>query len=562
MKNLLITLAFFSSSLIGAAQVKNITYSAPFAEPERGWYKVMQLSNGNTFYFNFNNENGVEVTVFNPDRKVGSKKILSSTLWDTKNMKNSVMEGLYEIAGQPVIFLQQLNDRTPELFRIQLNPENGAIVKEQRIGELPKYVRAPSYATTYWNLEPVDFIVEKDPYSNAYAIVCYNSLSEESDKRIELVHYTVENGEHIEINRANYDAQGFENTNYIGMTINGDRSVHLATYGFSGENRKKEVQDSRVVISRIKRGEKAFTNVNLEFTEDFKETEGLMNYNPETGLIQMMTLTLLKSKEKRSGFDNSTIITYYMALLCYIDPESLQIVKKVLLPYEGLMAYVSSKGVGDDEYSGMPVNMILNADNTTTILLEEKSEIPSGKGTQIIWLNRIGIVKMDNTGRDIESYAVYKNQKAEGPPLENMYLAKRGKGMWSYRRRNALKMSGNSDNRSFYSYDHINTSTNNTYIIFNDNAVNYDNNGVPRIWPNKIGKSVQEVSTATTVFRKINNKGMSAGFLFGGTYDRDHTAFCNIESAHYSKETGIYAALMVKRNKKEKKAYIAWVTFE
>ena len=78
----------------------------------------------------------------------------------------------------------------------------------------------------------------------------------------------------------------------------------------------------------------------------------------------------------------------------------------------------------------------------------------------------------------------------------------------------------------------------------------------------RIGKSVQEVSTATTVFRKINNKGMSAGFLFGGTYDRDHTAFCNIESAHYSKETGVYAALMVKRNKKEKKAYIAWVTFE
>lgn len=251
-----------------------------------------------------------------------------------------------------------------------------------------------------------------------------------------------------------------------------------------------------------------------------------------------------------------------MALISYIDPESLQIIKKVLLPYDGIVGYASSKGVGPDEFSGMPVNMILNSNNTSTILLEEKTETTSSRSASTtISLDRIGVVTLDNTGKDVEAYAIYKNQVASGQPMGNMYLAKRGKGLWSYRKRVGFSMAAPADNRSFYSYDYVNTATNNSYIIFNDNAENY-NNGVPRVWADKIGKGVVAVSSSATVFRKINNSSITAGFLYGGNPDKDQTAFCNVESSHFRKETGTYAALMVKRNKKEKKAYIAWVTLE
>ncbi len=561
MKNLLLTLAATLNVICSFSQVKNVEYSLPFEEPEKGWYKVMQLSNGNTFFFNFNNADGVEVTVYKPDRKIAGRKKLTSTVWDPKNLKNSTMEGIYEIAGQPVIFLQQLNDRVPELFRIQLNPENGAIVKQQKLGELPKYSMMAGYAMAFGGVDAEDFIVEKDPYSDAYAVVHYNSFSKESNKRIELVHYTVENGEHVEINRSYYDAQNFKYTNYIGMTVNSDKAVHLAAYGYNTES--SGGKDSRVIISRIKKGESAFTNVNLEFTDDFKETEGLMNYNPETGMIQMLTLTLLKSKGKANPLMSTTkSVSYYMALVTYIDPESLQIIKKALLPMDGIEAYVKSKNIGDDEFQGMPVNMILNNDNTSTILLEEKTESSNSRSaTTTVTLNRIGIVSLDNTGKDIEAYAIYKNQIAEGQPMENMYLAKRGKGMWSYRKKVGMTMYTPIDNRSFYSYDCINTTANNTYIIYNDNPKNYIN-GQFKTRPDKLGVVASTVSENAAVYRKIAHTQIESGYLYGGNPDKDQTAFCNIESSHFRKETGVYAALMVKRNKKEKKAYISWVTLE
>src|SRR5688500_7271254 len=98
------------------------------------------------------------------------------------------------------------------------------------------------------------------------------------------------------------------------MTVNSDKAVHLAAYGYNTES--SGGKDSRVIISRIRKGESTFTNVNLEFTDDFKETEGLMNYNPETGMIQMLTLTLLKTKGKNNMFSNtSKTISYYMAMI-------------------------------------------------------------------------------------------------------------------------------------------------------------------------------------------------------------------------------------------------------
>lgn len=557
MKKYLLTLAALACVYVGTAQVKNVAYSPSFEEPTKGWYKVMQLSNGNTIYFNFNNEKGIEVTVYKPDHKVAAKKVLSSNVWEPKNMKNSTMEGIYEIAGQPVIFLQQLNDKTPMLFRIVLNPDNGAIVSQQKIGELPKYKMGAAYAMYYGGVDQEDFIVEKDPYSDAYAVVHYNSFAKESNERLELVHYGVEGGVHTELNRSYYDAQNFKYTTYIGMVVSGDKSVHMAAYGYNtpGSGGK----DSRVIISRIRRGEKAFTNMNLEFTDDFKQTEGLMNYNPQTGMIQMLTLTYLEVDRKSPLFKKGSATSYYMALVSLIDPESLQIIKKTLLPAEGLMNYIQSKNLGE-EFAGMPVNMILNSDNTSTILLEEKYESAINSVSTSVKFGRIGVITMDNTGKDVESYAIVKEQVATGHPMDLLYLAKRGKGLWSYVKRVGMSMYVPQDNRSFFSYDYINTANNSTYVIYNDNAENYEG-GTVITNPAKM-KSINNVSESVAVFRKVGNSKMESGYVFGRPTNDDYSSFCNVESADFNKQTGVYAVLMVKREKRDKKAYIAWVTFE
>lgn len=553
MKNLTLTLIAICCLQFSFAQVKKVEYSTPFEEPVKGSYKVLQLTNGSTFFFTFNNEDGIAVTVYKPDRKLASRKVLSTTKWEPKQMKNATMEGIYEIGGQPVLFLQFLIDREPILYRIQLHPENGSIAKLDEIGRLPKYSLISGYAMAFGEVDPEDFIVEKDPYSDAYAVVHYNSFSKESDKRIELVHYAVENGEHVEINRSYYDAQNFKYTNYIGMTVNGDKAVHLAAYGYNTESNGGK--DSRVIISRIRRGERAFTNVNLEFTDDFKKTEGLMNYNPETGMIQLMTLTLIEGKREN----------FTMVLINYIDPESLQIVKKIPLPMSELNAYTKTKQIGDYwddvEFKHIPVNMILNNDNTTTILLEEKDESYINSSSTKVEFGRIGVITLDNAGKATDAYALKKFQIATGHNTGRLYHAKRGKGLWSYTTHRGMTMYTPDDNRSYYSFGYINTTANNTYIIYNDNPDNYLNGVV--LTDNKKIKPIKAVSESVATYRKvINNMKIESALLYGRNSSDDQTAFCNVESAHFRKETGVYASLMVKRNKKEKKAYIAWVTFE
>lgn len=550
MKNLLFTLFAILSIQVCSSQVKKIEYSTPFEEPTKGWYKVVQLSNGNTFFLNFNSEDGIAVTVYKPDRKLAARKVLSSNLWDPRDMKNSTMEGIYEIAGKPVIFLQQLTDRVPILYRIQLNPENGSIEQQKEIGRLPKYKLMAGYAMAF-GVDQEDFIVEKDPYSDAYAVVHYNSFSKDANKRLEVVHYTIENGEHKETTRAFYDAQNFKYTNYIGMTVHGDKSITMAAYGYNTASSGDK--DSRVIVSKINKGETQFIHKNLEFTEDFKETEGLMNYNPETGMIQLLTLTFLK--QKNNG------VNYYLPLISFIDPVSLQIIKKFELPMSSVNAYIKAKKVGDDDFNHLPINMILNNNNnTTTILLEEKEENAINSSSTEVIFGRIAVVTLDQSGKDIDAYALMKAQIATGHPTAMFYHAKRGKGLWSYVARRGTTLYTPDDNRSYYSFDYINTASNNTYIIYNDNPKNYMNGAA--ITDNDM-KLIKPVSESVATYRKvINNMKMESGFLYGRNANDDATAFCNVESAHFRKETGVYASLMVKRNKKEKKAYISWVTLE
>lgn len=550
MKTLVLTLITLFSVQFCFSQVKKVEYSTPFEEPVKGSYKVLQLTNGYTFFFNFNNEDGIALTVYKPDRKLASRKVLSTTKWEPKEMKNATMEGMYEIGGQPVIFLHFLIDREPILYRIQLHSENGSIAKLEEIGRLPKYKLLSGYAMAFGDIDPVDFMVEKDPYSDAYAVVHYNSFAKESDKRLELVHYVVENGEHKEITRSFYDAQNFKYTKYIGMTVHGNKSVNMAAYGYNTEAFSND-RDSRVIISRIRKGETQFTNKNLEFTEDFKDTEGLMNYNPETGIIQMLTLTLLKTK----GGAN-----YYLPLVSFIDPESLQIIKKIVLPMDGLNSYIKVKKVGDDEFTHLPVNIILNTNNTTTILLEEKQEEAINSSSTKVVFGRIGVITLDNSGKDIDAYALMKGQIATGHSTAMFYHAKRGKGLWSYTTHRGLTMYTPDDNRSYYSFDYISTTSNNIYIIYNDNRNNFK--GGVAIADNDM-EIIKPVSESVAIYRKvINSTKIESGYLYGRNASDDQTAFCNVESAHFRKDTGVYASLMVKRNKKEKKAYISWVTLE
>ena len=70
------------------AQTPHVEMSDPFDEPEESnWNKLLQIKNGNTFYFHFTKKDGIEVTVYDKNRKQIATNTLTSNLWEPGKMK-------------------------------------------------------------------------------------------------------------------------------------------------------------------------------------------------------------------------------------------------------------------------------------------------------------------------------------------------------------------------------------------------------------------------------------------------------------------------------------------
>ena len=548
MKKITLVLALMLACIpsLYAQQVKT-ELSEGFEEPEDGWNKLLQLKNGNTFFFHFTKKEGIQVTVYDKNRKTISNKTLVSELWEPRKMRESVVEGLYEIGGQPVIFLQQLIDRTPSLFRIKLDPNTGEITGEKLISTLPKYKAGSAWAMAFGGVDVGDFYVEKDPASDNYAVINFNSFAHESDERIELIHYSGAGGNHKILNRAFYDSPNgqFKYLRFIGMTVDGDKQVFLSTYGFNTKSSGEK--DSRVIVSRLKAGEKDFTHNLIEFTDDFRDTKAIMKYNPGANVIQLLTLTLVNSKSKL--LSNKTT-TYYMTLMTGIDPQTLRVVYAKPMLSEKASAYMQSK-VGAD-FSGLPQQMIINNDHSTTLLMEEMATETIQTRSSITYrtyLNNIGITELDDKGREENGYVVFKSQMANGL-IDPLYVSHKSKGLWSYRGGGGMFVL---NNNAFLSFDYVNTD-HKRYILYNDYPENLDKTGKKR-------KTVVAISDANTVCYELDNGRMTQSYLFG-TPAKDQAKFCYIESSDFLEESNTYATLMMTRDGRKKQAYIAWVKFE
>lgn len=552
----ILSLALLTGS-VAKAQPTDVKYSTSFDEPNNGWNKVMQLSNGNTFLFNFSKD-GIEVTVYNQNRAFASKKVLQSKLWEPRKMNGSVIEGLFEIDGKPVIFLQQLLDRTPTLFRIILDPNTGAMLKEENINELQRYGAGAGYAMAFGRVEQADFQVEKDPQSDCYAIVSFNSFAEESNNRIQIAHY---NGSHKEVNRANYPSQGFKYINLIGLTVHSDKHIIACTYGYN--TAASGGKDSRVIVSKLNAGDTNFINKQLENTADFKNTEAVMQFNPGTGLIQLMTLTITKGKQRSVGLAAIGVPqgskTYYGAIYTLIDPESLYIVSSKPISNTNADNVAKSEYGLSKGFNGLPQTMVINPDNSTTILCEEMTldQIMGSYGSVSYrtHLNNIGVTNFDIKGTETGGTVILKEQMANGL-IEPLYMYNKSKGFWSFMSLGWTR--GVAPNNAFLSYDYVATPEG-RYIIFNDYPENIERKAEKKY--NKI-KQVVAISEANTMCYKVNGSKVEEHYLFGTPKDDSYSKFCYVESSHYNPKTKTYATLMVSRDGRKKEAKVAWVQFK
>jgi len=553
------------------AQQVGIEKSAEFDEPDYGWNKLLQLKNGNTLFFHSTKKDGIDLVIYNKQRKQIATRTLESRLWDVGQMKRSKIVGLYEINGEPVIFIVQADDKSPTLFRMRLNGNTGAIVKEDKLGSLPKSSIWQGYAIAFGNVDMPDIIVEKDPNSDCYATIFFDGFSHETNKRIKVVHY---DGTHKVLNTVFYDSPNgkYKYLRYIGSAVDGDKRVFIATYGFNGK--ADEDTNPAVITSRVNVGETKFTHTLINVSNDFNDTKSVMLYNKNTNKLQLMTLTMARmdagSQVKDAMiFSNVNFNVKWkkslscIALLSYIDPETLNILSTQPLTGSKIEAYGKLNVDTEYEYDGVPQNMVLNKDNTTTILMEDIANVKKSHGhspmigshlanmTYTTELGPIGISELSDTGAELKGYAISKLQQAQGT-LPILYMSGRYKGMFSY----PQSMSHKSNNNEFLSYDYINA-PNGRYVIFNDLPKNSDKEE-----EDDSRKMVTSVSATNTMCYKLNDPKMDKFYLFGEPDGKKASTFCYIESSDYNKDVNTYATMIIERDGRSKSARIAWITFQ
>jgi hypothetical protein len=536
-------------SVAAIAQAPSVSYSLPFEEPEGLESKVFQCSNGNTMFFTFTKKEGINLTIYDSNRRVKVKKEFHGTEWEDGAMVGGEVKGIYEMSGKVVLFLQQIIKKTPMLFRIVIDPVTGVKVEDKKIGELDKYGFGAGYAMAFGGTDPKTFHIVKDILSDCYAICRFDGFASESEHRIEITHYS---GDHRELNKAVYELpaeHSFKYIRYLGMTVHGEKSVFISTYSFNTTSSGGD--HSLVLFSRMNAGSKDFIHRPLEITEDFKKTEAVLQYNSGMKTLDMLLVTFVESKSKLMS--NKTT-NYYMLIHTSLDAETMTVLFTRPVVGEKVSQYAKSVFEMKDGYSGMPQDMVINPDYTSTMTFEEigtTTTYSSRGGSSTSWhLGDIAVLELDGSGKETEGYVVRKRQStgSEVAPMDqhkrsHSFMAfepKRGFGGWA--------------NSGFYSYDFVSTSTA-RYVIYNDNPDNFFKSETEKI------AGIGGISGTNTICQKLANGKAEKFQLFGNPKDEDKHQFSFINSSHYLREKQTYAVMMINQVGREKKAKIAWVSF-
>lgn len=527
-------------STMAFAQVPVVTQGADFQEPGDGWDKLMQLKNGNTIYLHFAKKEGLLVTVYNAahERKVADT--VHTQLWNSADLESTEIDGIYEINGQPVVFLQQLVKYNPVLYRLVLDGETGNLVREDKLGELPSVQHRSVFAGD--NLASHDIYVEKDPATGYYAVALFSGAAIQKNdsihERIQVIHFSPT---HEVVNKGWFYLAdtSYSYFSYISMAVQGKERVYLGTVGFNVK-RKDGDAGPKVLLSILSPDSATFAHHPLDYTAGAGNVGGYIQTAPAVAQVRMLLYLPSRQKEGGTGIFMNTF-----------QAATGKLRKHLQLSFPELTRNVQLNLGYKEKYKGTPQRLLLNEDGSSTLLLENFSFFKQGN-SQVNKLHTnlgdIGIALLDTIGKENSTMAVSKYQVITGV-CEPFQLQRRTKSEWMFRNKIAAL-----NTNTYLSYDYI-PGGEVSFVLFNDYLQYLDTGG-----QDKVRKPLKFATDANFVCYRFYKGKMERLFLFGVPEVTKGYA-CMMGAADYNAESRTYATVLISRVGLEKKANIAWIKF-
>lgn len=527
MKNITLVLLAFVFAMNLSAQEKSATFDEP-----KGWTKILQLKNGNTCLIELTKKDGINATLFDQSRNASASGKLALTLVEDKTKQTSI-PGIFDIGGDAVIFFQQYKDYVPQLIRIVIDGSTGKVKSEEKIAELNKLTAANGYAFMYGDVEMPGFFVEKDPESDFYAVIRYNTFAPETKDRIEILHY---DGTHKLINKGNYVAPNnrYKYTKYLTTYVHKDDYVLVGAYAFNTKSSGGE--SARFYVAQLSKGKTAFVQKELTYKEFYKGARCRFIYNKHKETVCMVLITDVTLKDAGREYD---------IVFQNVNPKTLLLEKPYKADFSAINdAYKSELGKKKD-FSGMVQGTSIDKSGNLVVLFQQTTlKMGNGAGVVGTTLGDGALMTLSPEGKVISS-ALYPAR---------IYSSGNHPAFNSDDIRNGVRKWGSYDdpglaNEQYFNPDLISTE-NGTYLLFNNTKKNME---LPE---NKEPKLLKAISLATAVKYTYMGHTIKKEYLLAEPVDEKDNQFCNFSCSDYSAATGKYATIVT--DPKTKQSSVIW----
>jgi len=444
MKKATLLFLLILSSVIVKAQFKQVAEGPVFEEPKEGFAKILQMKNGNTIFIHIAIKKGIDIQIYDANHQ---QTIATNITPAYGKLEYASIDGVFEINSDVVIMITQIDSRTPMLYRLIIDGKTGNLKNEQKIAQLDKVGFFKGYALYFGDVPMPDFFVRKDPASDNYAVVMFNSFESDRSKVMEIVVYGADNKE---ISRAYYSSpeEKYKYLRYVDMAVLGSGKVCVLAYGFN--TRSSGGKESELILANLDKGAKSVDFTELNFSKDMIVYWGITRFNPITK--SLILSAVVKGDKGDKG---------YTPILAIINPFDKKIERfNVIAPSDRINQSFKKA------FTGLPENLFINDDGTFTIVSEELEQnsyrSSSGASSISTTLGDMAIVKYSKTGEFINDYRIRKSHEVYYALLYPFYLSRREGGAQALIQGNQFKSFAYLDGKS------------QNYILFNDTERNND----------------------------------------------------------------------------------------
>jgi hypothetical protein len=505
--------------IIVKAQFKPLAEGPTFEEPEEGFAKILQLKNGNTMFIHITYKKGINIRMYNAAHQETAVTHVDPLYG---KLDHGSIEAVFELAGNAVLMISEVDSRTPMLYRLVIDGKTGNLKDDQKIGELAHVSFFGGYAMAFGDVPEPDFFVRKDPDSDNYAVVMFNSFESERSKRIEIVSYGADNKE---TNRAYYASpeEKYKYLRYVDMAVIGSDKVCVLAYGYN--TKSSGGKESELILANLDKGAKTVSFTELGFSKDLIVYQGITRYSP--AIKSLILVTLVKEKKGDKG---------YTPILSFVNPFEKKINRADLISPSPRLDQYSKKG-----FRGLPQNLYLNNDGTFSIVSEEMT-VTTGRYVATT-LGDIAVVNYSKTGEFINDYLIRKSHD-----LMNVYL---NPFYQSLREGTAQRLSGGNQFKSFAFL----SAGPKSFVLFNDTERNNDAQEKGGL------VTIKGVSGSDGFYYPLKGPDpiLKRDYVFGnpaGKRDHDLGLF---SISDYDRKSNVYATLKLENQHGDKGVKVVWL---